>query len=121
MKILLIMAGGALGAALRYASGVGLVRLLGKDFPYGTLFVNVFGSFLLGFFTVLLAQRVSISDDLRLALTIGLLGAFTTFSTFSLETVQLFEHGAYVKAAANIVLNLSLTILAVMLGMTLAK
>lgn len=121
MKILLIMCGGAVGASLRYLCGIGFVRMLGKDFPYGTLFVNVLGSFLLGFLSIMLVSRVTISEDMRLALTIGVLGAFTTFSTFSLETVQLFEHGAYAKAVLNIALNLTLTILAIIIGMALAK
>ncbi len=121
MKLLFIMCGGAIGAGLRYLSGLGIVRILGKDFPYGTLFVNVLGSFILGFLTVALANRLTLSEDIRLALTIGVLGAFTTFSTFSLETVQLFEHSAYAKAVLNIALNLGLTILAIIIGMTLAK
>ena len=81
--------GGAIGASARYLTSLGAVRFLGAGFPWGTLAVNVIGSFLMGLLVVVLAQR----DDTRLApfLLTGLLGGFTTFSAFSLDAMALYE------------------------------
>lgn len=120
-KLLAIAGAGAAGALLRFGLSNGLHRLLGREFPYGTMVVNVLGSLLIGYFFVLFLERTIVSDALRSAVLIGLLGSFTTFSTFSLETLNLFNEGAYVKAAANVVLSVVLCLGATWTGVTLAR
>ena len=89
MQVLLVALGGAVGAVARYGVGVGAARLFGLGFPWGTLTVNIAGGLAMG----LLAARVGPEQEaLRLALGVGLLGGFTTFSAFSLETLRLMEH-----------------------------
>lgn len=121
MKLLIVMSGGAIGAALRYLSTAGFTRWLGKDFPYGTLFVNVSGAFLMGILSGWFLSKGSGNDEWRLLLLTGVLGAFTTFSAFSIETMLLFDQGAVVRGLLNIMLNVVLCLLAVWVGMSLAK
>ncbi|MCL4119871.1 UNVERIFIED_CONTAM: hypothetical protein GTU68_020502, partial [Idotea baltica] len=120
-QLLAIAGGGALGAVLRYGVSNGIYRLLGRDFPYGTLVVNVLGSLLMGFLFVLLVERMAVSAEWRLALLVGFLGAFTTFSTFSFETLALFNEGALLKALLNIIISVTLCLTATWLGMTLGR
>ena len=120
-QLLAIAGGGALGAVLRFGMSNSVYRLLGRDFPYGTLAVNVLGSLLLGFLFVLFIERIVVSAEWRSGLLIGLLGAFTTFSTFSLETLALFEAGAPLKALLNIIASVVLCLVATWLGMILGK
>jgi CrcB protein len=115
-----IAAGGAVGALLRFSVSTGIYNLLGRGFPYGTLTVNVLGSGLMGFLYVFMLERVT-NVELRAALLIGLLGAFTTFSTFSLETLNLIENGEVSKALLNIFISISLCLFATWLGMLLAR
>lgn len=115
-QILAIAAGGAVGALLRFYVSTGMHALLGRGFPYGTLIVNISGSFVMGFFYVLFLERLQVTPEVRAALLVGVLGAFTTFSTFSIETLSLLEDGEITKAALNIVLSVSLCILAAWLG-----
>jgi CrcB protein len=115
-----IAAGGAVGALLRFWVSTGIYSLLGRGFPYGTLTVNVLGSGLMGFLYVFMLERVT-NVELRAALLIGLLGAFTTFSTFSLETLNLIENGEVSKALLNIFISISLCLFATWLGMLLAR
>ena len=116
-----IMVGGALGALSRYiVSGIIMDRL-GSDFPYGTLAVNVLGSFLMGFLAMLLVERMGLDPLLRLGIFVGFLGAFTTFSTFSMETLNLFEQGAHLKAFANMFISVLLSVVAVWLGVIVGK
>ena len=94
-QLLSIAAGGAIGALLRFWVSTGVYTLLGRGFPYGTLVVNVAGSLAMGLLFVLFMERVTISAEWRAAILIGLLGSFTTFSTFSLETLNrllVFDH-----------------------------
>lgn len=119
--LLAIMAGGALGAVARYAAAHGIYALAGRDFPYGTLLVNVLGSFLMGFLTVYLLAKVSFDPAVRFAILVGFLGSFTTFSTFSMDTLSLIESGMLVKAITNIVLSVSLSLGAVWCGVLLAR
>jgi CrcB protein len=95
--------GGACGSLLRYLVSTGIYQWLGRGFPYGTLTVNLIGSFLLGLLTeALVLQRVAIALEYRSAILVGFIGAFTTFSTFALETVYLLEQGNISKAVLNV-------------------
>ena len=116
MQAMAIAAGGAVGALLRYWVSTGTYALFGRAFPYGTLVVNVAGSLLLGVLYVLLIERLAHSAELRAFLLVGLLGAFTTFSTFSLETFNLLEEGEPFKAVLNVVLSVTLCLAATWAG-----
>ncbi|HFC76646.1 MAG TPA: fluoride efflux transporter CrcB [Candidatus Moranbacteria bacterium] len=120
MNLVAIAIGGAVGALLRFWVSSGVYYILGKEFPYGTLAVNILGSFLMGFLYILFLERV-ISSELRAIVLIGLLGAFTTFSTFSIETMNLLLDGEQTKALLNIFLSVSFCLLATWLGMLLAR
>lgn len=116
----LVALGGAIGASLRYLSSVAMLRLTGPtDFPLAIVTVNVIGSCLMGAFVVAAAQR-GLTHLSPLVMT-GLLGGFTTFSAFSLETVTLMERGQLGYAALYIALSVGLSILGLMLGMAIAK
>lgn len=116
-----IACGGALGACLRYFLTQESTKLLGKGFPFGTLVVNVLGSFALGCVYAWLSNQQDISDNFRLFVGVGLLGALTTFSTLSYDTFLLLQHGDLVKAGMNVLLNVSLCILGVWLAFLLVK
>ena len=103
LQILAIAGGGALGAVARFGVSTSVYRWLGRDFPWGTLAVNGLGSFAMGLLFVLLLERALLAPELRAAVLIGFLGSFTTFSTFSLETLTLVEQG---EAVAERLLHL---------------
>jgi fluoride exporter len=111
---------GAIGALARWGLSTAIGSRL-SGFPWGTLVVNVTGSFLLGLLFVLLTERVESTPAMRLTLMTGLLGAYTTFSTFSFETFRLLEDGAYGAAALNVAGNLTLGLVAVALGVTIGR
>ena len=121
IQIFAIMIGGALGAAMRYLVSNGFYALLGRDFPYGTLAVNVIGSFLMGMLTVMLVERGDVDPLVKLAILVGFLGAFTTFSTFSMDTLVLINEGAFTKAFINMVGSVLICVSAVWLGMIAAR
>jgi len=121
MQVVAIAAGGALGALLRFWVSNGIYALLGRNFPYGTLAVNVLGSLLMGFLYVLLVDKLAIGPQWRAAILVGLLGAFTTFSTFSMETLNLIEAGEVVKALLNVLLSVSLCLLATWFGVLVGR
>lgn len=121
MQWVAIAAGGALGSLLRYLSSTGLHHWLGRSFPYGTLFVNVTGSLIMGLLYIHLTSRMELGPQWRAFLLVGLLGAFTTFSTFSLETVQLIDKGQPLVALLNVLLNVSVCIGAAWAGMWLGR
>ena len=119
ITILQVALGGAIGAALRFLTGVGILRLIGPGFPVAVMGVNVFGSFMMGLFVVFATQRgVTQLNPFVMA---GLLGGFTTFSAFSLEAVSLFERGAMGQALAYVVMSVVLSIGGLMLGLMIAR
>ena len=120
IQVIVIATGGAIGALLRYWMSIWVYSFAGQDFPYGTLAVNVSGSLLIGFLYILI-ERMGLGIEWRAALLIGLIGAFTTFSSFSLETLNLFEQGEQLKAAMNIVLSVVLCLFATWLGILAAR
>ncbi|GMR06464.1 MAG: fluoride efflux transporter CrcB [Gammaproteobacteria bacterium] len=120
-QLIVIAAGGAVGAVMRYGMSNAVYAVLGRSFPYGTLAVNVLGSLLMGFLFVLLIERSTFDVLWRSAILIGGLGAFTTFSTFSIETLNLIEDGAVTLALLNILLSVALCIVAVWLGVAVAR
>ncbi|MBK5968020.1 camphor resistance protein CrcB [Thiorhodovibrio winogradskyi] len=121
MQLGAIAAGGALGAVSRFGVSTGVYRLLGRDFPWGTLAVNLGGSLLMGALFVLFIERSAVASEWRSALLIGFLGAFTTFSTFSLETLVLLEQGEMARALLNIGASVLLCLGACWLGMVAAR
>lgn len=120
-QVLAIAAGGALGAVLRYWVSSTAYMLLGRGFPYGTLAVNVIGSLLMGMLYVLMLDRLAAGSEWRAFLLVGLLGAFTTFSTFSIETLLLMQETMYLRALLNVLLSVLACIGAAFLGMVLAR
>ncbi|MFB2636818.1 fluoride efflux transporter CrcB [Shewanella bicestrii] len=117
-NILLVALGGSIGAVFRYLISIFMIQVFGSSFPFGTLLVNVLGSFLMGVIYAL-GQMSHISPELKALIGVGLLGALTTFSTFSNETLLLMQEGDWLKAALNVVLNLSLCLFMVYLGQQL--
>lgn len=118
---LAIAIGGAAGALARWLMSTGVHRWLGREFPWGTLAVNVVGSFAMGLLAVLLIERLAVGTAWRAGILIGFLGAFTTFSTFALETVALASDGMNLRAAANIVASVGTCVLAALLGIQVAR
>ncbi|MFQ5344638.1 MAG: fluoride efflux transporter CrcB [Mariprofundus sp.] len=113
--------GGAAGAVMRWLVASGVQKMAGGAFPWGTFAVNALGSFLLGFLFVWLIERSTASELLRLAITVGFLGAFTTFSTYSLESIRLLQEGAFSLAFGNIIGQVILCLLLTWLGIQLAR
>jgi CrcB protein len=120
-QALAIAAGGAVGALLRYWTSVAVHSRLGTAFPYGTLFVNILGSLLMGFLYIWLIERLAAGPALRAFLLIGVLGAFTTFSAFSMETLNLIEAGQPGKALLNVLISVIVCIAAAGLGIFAAR
>ncbi len=106
---------------MRFWVSSGVYSLTGRDFPYGTLVVNVLGSLVMGFLYVFLLERMSGSPEIRAALLIGLLGAFTTFSTFSIETLNLIEQADYMKAGLNMVISVLACVAAAWAGLIIGR
>ncbi|MEJ2187684.1 MAG: fluoride efflux transporter CrcB [Gemmatimonadota bacterium] len=120
MILLYIAVGGAMGAVARYGLGGWVQARTGSSFPWGTLVVNVLGALLIGFGLRYL-EAVRLSSEVRALVLVGLLGAFTTFSTFSYETVALLEDGEWLRAGAYAFGSLVLGLLAVGAGLTAAS
>ncbi|TNE35782.1 MAG: fluoride efflux transporter CrcB [Alphaproteobacteria bacterium] len=122
MNMLLSVAlGGAIGACARYGAAQLFLRMMGPGYPYGTLFVNVFGSFLMGMLVETLALRWSPPAELRVLLVTGFLGAFTTFSTFSLDVSLMVERGQSLTAALYVLLSVVLSIGGLFAGLHLMR
>jgi fluoride exporter len=119
-EFLLIGAGAVLGANMRYWLTSLFADRFGTSFPYGTLVINVTGSFLLGLVLVLISNRLAVDPGYRLLIGTGFLGAYTTFSAFSYDTIALLERGDIVHATINAVASLLGSLLAAYLGVTLA-
>jgi CrcB protein len=120
-EFLLIGAGAAFGANVRYWLTNYFMQRFGPAFPYGTLFINITGSFLLGFLLVLLANRLVVDPGYRLLLGTGFMGAYTTFSTFSYDTIVLLERGDVLPAVINVVTSVLPSLLAAYLGIVLGR
>jgi CrcB protein len=121
LDFLAISAGAILGANLRYWMSHYAVRLLGPIFPYGTLIINVLGSFELGFFLVWTSERVIVDPRWRLLIAVGFCGGLTTFSSYAYETMAFFEQGQWMLMAGDFLSNNLLSCLAVVSGMALAR
>ncbi|MDG2307247.1 MAG: fluoride efflux transporter CrcB [Candidatus Binatia bacterium] len=120
MRYLIIAAGGGLGAVLRFAVSGFVQRLSDDAFPIGTLSVNVLGCLVIGFLGALFSGPAFIRDEWRFFLLTGLLGGFTTFSTFGYETLALIDDGEWARAGANVILSNGLGLVAVFIGYRLA-
>lgn len=106
---------------MRFWSSTSMHRWLGQSFPYGTLFVNITGSLLMGFLFALLTIRMEAATPWRAFFLVGLLGAFTTFSTFSLDTLQLLEKGLWLKAVLNVFSNVVACVTAAWVGLFIGR
>lgn len=128
LQIALVALGSSCGGLLRWGVGIGAARLLGTALPYGTFFINVSGSLFLGWFSTLVADRLVLSqhpwlrpDDLRLMVAVGFTGAYTTFSTFEWEASNLYRDGQQLAATGYLVVSVLVGLLAVRLGVVLAR
>jgi len=120
-EILVISLGAILGANARWVISRYAARILGPVFPYGTLVINVSGSFVVGFFMIWATERVLLDPRWRLLVIVGFCGAFTTFSSFAFETIAYFEQGQWLLMSANFLSNNILCLAAVLAGMALAR
>ena len=121
MQFLWIGLGGFLGANARYLVQLWAANRWGASFPYGTMVANVSGSFLIGFFLTLTTERLAVPPEVRLFFAVGFLGGFTTFSSFSLETVRLFQLSGWWIAGLEFLGNTILGLIGVLLGIYLAQ
>jgi CrcB protein len=121
MQLLYIGIFGAFGCVSRYMVSGWVLGAMGTALPYGTLAVNLVGSFLLGLIMEGSQHSTLFSPEVRLGMTVGFMGGFTTFSTFSYETIRLLEDGSYGSAGANILLNVLICVFAAALGVFVAR
>jgi CrcB protein len=121
INLLAIALGGSLGALSRYGIDALVAMLIGRNFPFGTLLINSSGSLFIGMFYVLIIERMDMHAMWRHVLMVGFLGAYTTFSTFSLESVRLLEQGQLVIAGSYVLLSVVLCLLATWVGMLLTR
>lgn len=121
MTWILIALGGAAGACTRYAVDVLVTERMGSFFPFGTLLINLSGSFILGLLFALAMERGVLSPEIRPPLIIGFLGAYTTFSTWMLQSWALIEQGAWISAGVNLVGSVVLGLAAVVAGLALGR
>ncbi|ATX82160.1 camphor resistance protein CrcB [Mariprofundus ferrinatatus] len=120
-QLIAVAIGGAAGAVMRWLMASGIQKMAGGAFPWGTFAVNAIGSFLLGFLFFWLIERSTVSEVARLALTVGFLGAFTTFSTYSLESVRLLQEGAVSLAFGNVIGQVVVCLTLTWLGIQIAR
>lgn len=119
--LLLVALGGAIGASARHLANLAALRIGGPNFPWGTLFVNIAGSFAMGLLIAGLARRTGTSMEVRSFLATGVLGGFTTFSAFSLDFASLWERGEQWTGAVYLAASVSLSILALFAGLTMIR
>ncbi|MBX3730913.1 MAG: fluoride efflux transporter CrcB [Candidatus Sumerlaeia bacterium] len=120
-KLLLLALAGSLGTLARYGLAGFVHRFDGASFPWGTLTVNVVGCLLAGLLWALFEGRVQVSAQTRVVVLVGFMGAFTTFSTFALETAELVRAAEWARAVGNVLLQNGLGLTAMMVGMTLGR
>ena len=116
-NLVLVAIGGAIGSSLRHLVNMAAMRLVGANFPWGTLAINVAGSFAMGIFIEMLGRRFNASNELRLFVATGILGGFTTFSAFSLDFAVLWERGAAGQAIAYALASVVISLLALFAGL----
>ncbi len=121
MNYLLVFFGGGLGAAARYGMNISVGRALGSDFPWHTLAVNIIGCFFMGILTEAMALRLNVSNEMRLFLTTGILGGFTTFSAFALDFALLVERRNMIGAAGYALASVGLSLIACFVGLALVR
>jgi CrcB protein len=119
--ILLVAAGGAVGSVARYLMASSIQSATGWQFPLGTVLVNILGCFLIGILYVLLVARPDPRNELRVLLMVGVMGGFTTFSSFSLETITMAMNANYAGAVLNVVISVAACLLGTTLGVALAR
>ena len=119
-NLLLVVVGGGIGAGIRHLTNIGALRLVGPNFPWGTMAINIVGSFAMGLFIAMLMRRGG-SNELRLFVATGILGGFTTFSAFSLDFATLWERGATLPAFGYAFASVIGAIIALFLGLWLAR
>ena len=117
----LVVVGGGIGAGMRHVVNMGAMRLLGAGYPWGTMIINITGSFVMGAFIELLARRFGASNELRLFVATGILGGYTTFSSFSLDFAALWERGALGPALAYVLVSVVGGILALFAAFWLVR
>lgn len=120
-RFFVVCLGGAIGSGARYATSLWAASAIGTSFPFGTLLVNLGGSFLLGFLMHMAAATELLQPELRLMLTTGVMGGFTTYSTFNYETTQYFREGAWAAGAGNVAATLIGCLVAGLAGLALAR
>ena len=121
MGYLIVFLGGGLGAALRHGINLAVARALGTAFPYGTLLINITGSFIMGLVAAYFAFKGDASQHWRLFLTTGILGGYTTFSAFSLDAALLYERGELGMAALYVIASVALSIVGLFAGLALVR
>lgn len=120
-NLIAIALGGALGALSRYGLSTKMYAWLGRDFPWGTLSVNVLGSFLMGLLAILFTSRLPVDESIRNGILVGYLGALTTYSTFAMDKLQLLQQGEYLKAGGYMLASTVVCLVAVIAGVWFAK
>lgn len=120
LKLALIFCGGGAGALARYLIHDGVGRVVGAPFPFGTLLVNVLGCFAIGYFATVFSDALPLREEYRYAVLVGVLGGFTTFSTFAAETLMLFQAGHWALASLNVVTSSGFALGAAWIGHRLA-
>jgi CrcB protein len=121
MGYLIVFLGGGIGAAMRHGINIAVARMLGTAFPYGTLLINISGSFIMGLVAAYFAFKGDASQHWRLILTTGILGGYTTFSAFSLDVALLYERGEVGLAALYVVASVAVSIAGLFAGLALVR